>query len=116
MGVLRWVSAAGLVSVVLAAAACSSSNPTTNNNTTTSSTNKATSNATPLKVGMVYEKTGIYSVYAEQYQQGFDIGLDYATGGTGKVDGHPVDVTWDDDADSATTAVTDFKSLVGAGY
>jgi branched-chain amino acid transport system substrate-binding protein len=25
-------------------------------------------------------------------------------------------VTWDDDADSATTAVTDFKSLVGAGY
>jgi len=118
MGVLRWVSAAGFVSVVLAAAACSSSNPTTNNNIKTSSTSSttATSNATPLKVGMVYEKTGIYSVYAEQYQQGFDIGLDYATGGTGKVDGHPVDVTWDDDADSATTAVTDFKSLVGAGY
>jgi branched-chain amino acid transport system substrate-binding protein len=114
MGVLRWVSAAGIVSVVLAAAACSSSNPTTNNTTKTTTT--TTSNATPLKVGMVYEKTGIYSVYAEQYQQGFDIGLDYATGGTGKVDGHPVDVTWDDDADSATTAVTDFKSLVGAGY
>ena len=30
--------------------------------------------------------------------------------------GHPVDVTVDDDGDSATTAVTDFKSLVGAGY
>jgi branched-chain amino acid transport system substrate-binding protein len=65
---------------------------------------------------MVYEKTGIYSAYAQEYQQGFNIGLDYATHGTGKVDGHQVDVTWNDDADSATTAVTDFKSLVGAGY
>jgi len=65
---------------------------------------------------MVYEKTGIYAPYALEYQQGFTIGLNYATGGTDAVDGHPVDVTWDDDADSATTAVTDFKSLVGAGY
>ncbi|HTW10078.1 MAG TPA: substrate-binding domain-containing protein [Acidimicrobiales bacterium] len=71
---------------------------------------------TPVMVGMVYEKTGIFSVYAEEYYQGFQIGLDYATHGTGAVDGHHVDVTWDDDADSATTAVTDFKSLVGAGY
>lgn len=71
--------------------------------------------ASPVDVGMVYEKTGIFSVYAQQYYQGFNIGLQYATGGTGKVNGHPVDVTWDDDADSATTAVTDFKSLVGAG-
>ncbi|MGD0602545.1 MAG: substrate-binding domain-containing protein [Streptosporangiaceae bacterium] len=55
------------------------------------------------------------SAYALEYQQGFTVGLAYATGGSGKVNGHPVDVTWDDDADSATTAVTDFKSLVGSG-
>lgn len=77
-------------------------------------TTNATS-ASPVDVGMVYEKTGIYSVYAQEYYQGFNIGLDYATNGSDKVNGHPVDVTWDDDADSATTAVTDFKSLVGAG-
>jgi branched-chain amino acid transport system substrate-binding protein len=64
---------------------------------------------------MVYEKTGIYAPYAQEYQQGFTIGLSYATNGTGKVNGQPINVTWDDDADSATTAVTDFKSLVGAG-
>jgi branched-chain amino acid transport system substrate-binding protein len=64
---------------------------------------------------MVYEKTGIYSSYAQEYQQGFTIGLSYATNGTDKVNGQPINVTWDDDADSATTAVTDFKSLVGAG-
>lgn len=72
--------------------------------------------APAVKVGIIYEKTGIFSVYANEYQQGFEIGLDYATKNTGQVDGHPIQVTWDDDADNATTAVTDFKSLVGAGY
>jgi branched-chain amino acid transport system substrate-binding protein len=72
--------------------------------------------AAPVKVGVVYEKTGLFSIYATEYQQGFEVGLDYATNGTGQVDGHRVQVTWDDDADNATTAVTDFKSLVGGGY
>lgn len=76
---------------------------------------RASQAGAPVKVGMVYEKTGIYAPYATEYQQGFEVGLKYATQGSGKVNGHPVDVTWDDDADSATTAVTDFKSLVGAG-
>jgi branched-chain amino acid transport system substrate-binding protein len=97
----------GLAVIALAAAACGSSS---------TAAGGGVSGSAPVKVGMVYEKTGIYSAYALEYQQGFNIGLDYATHGTGKVDGHKVDVTWDDDADSATTAVTDFKSLVGAGY
>ena len=73
-------------------------------------------NTAPVKVGMVYEKTGIFAPYAQEYQQGFQIGLSYATHGTGKVNGHRVQVTWSDDADSASTAVTDFKSFVGSGY
>jgi branched-chain amino acid transport system substrate-binding protein len=110
MGTIRkrtW-SAAGLALVALAAAACGSS--------ATAGSGSSASGSASVKVGMVYEKTGIYSAYALEYQQGFTIGLDYATHGTGKVDGHKVAVTWDDDADSATTAVTDFKSMVGAGY
>jgi branched-chain amino acid transport system substrate-binding protein len=107
--------AAGIAAVALAVAACASSSSSSASGTgATGAANSAS--GTPVKVGMVYEKTGIYSVYAQEYQQGFQIGLDYATKGTGAVDGHPVQVTWDDDADSATTAVTDFKSLVGAGY
>lgn len=82
----------------------------------TASAQLSSHSAAPVKVGMVWEKTGIYSVYAAEYQEGFKIGLDYATHGTGRVDGHKVKVTWDDDADNPTTAVTDFKSLVGAGY
>lgn len=82
----------------------------------TASAAAARRDTAPVKVGMVYEQTGIYSIYATEYRQGFEIGLDYATHGTGKVNGHRVAVTWDNDADSATTAVTDFKSFVGAGY
>jgi branched-chain amino acid transport system substrate-binding protein len=100
---------AGTLAVALGAAACSSSS-------TSGSAAAPTNGSAPVKVGIVYEKTGIYSTYATEYRQGFEIGMDYVTHGTGKIDGHPVDVTWDDDADSATTAVTDFKSLVGAGY
>lgn len=97
-------ASAGLALVALAAAACGTSSAAGGGGTA------------PVKVGMIYEKTGIYSVYEQEYRQGFTIGLDYATHGTGRAGGHQVDVTWEDDADSATTAVTDFKSLVGAGY
>jgi branched-chain amino acid transport system substrate-binding protein len=108
---------AGVATIALAVAACSSSSSATSSSSGTStSSGTSASSGTPVKVGMIYEKTGIYSAYAQEYQQGFTIGLDYATNGTGKVNGHPVDVTWNDDADSATTAVTDFKSLAGAGY
>jgi len=102
----RTALSAGLALIALGAAACGSS---------AAAGGSSTAGAAPVKVGMVYEKTGIYSAYAQEYQQGFTIGLAYATHGTGRVNGHQVDVTWDDDADSATTAVTDFKSLVGAG-
>jgi branched-chain amino acid transport system substrate-binding protein len=98
-------AAAGLAFVALAAAACG-----------TSSSAGGSGGDAPVKVGMIYEATGIYSVYEQEWRQGFTIGLDYATHDTGKAGAHKVDVTWDNDADNATTAVTDFKSLVGAGY
>lgn len=103
---------AGLAAIVLAATACANASQEAAAN----GTGGSSGGHSPYKIGMVYEKTGIYSAYAQEYRQGFQIGLDFATKGTDKVNGHPVDVTWDDDADSATTAVTDFKSLAGAGY
>jgi branched-chain amino acid transport system substrate-binding protein len=107
---------AAATGIALLVAACGSAATSSTSSSPTTSASAASASGTPVKVGMVYEKTGIYSAYAQEYQQGFQIGLSYATGGTGKANGHPVDVTWDDDADNATTAVTDFKSLVGAGY
>ncbi len=71
--------------------------------------------ASPYKVCQIYELTGIYNAYEVEFYQGFTIGMRYATAGTDAVNGHPVQVQWNDDDDSATTAVTDFKSCVGAG-
>ncbi len=72
--------------------------------------------AAPYKLGIVTEKTGIYSAYVQEWLQGMQIGLQYATRGTMKVNGHPIKLTIDDNQDNPTTAATDFKSLVGAGY
>jgi branched-chain amino acid transport system substrate-binding protein len=115
---IRQLAIAASVALLVTACGTSATSSTTSSSTSSaaSKAQAAAATGTPVKVGMVYEKTGIFAAYAQQYQQGFEIGLSYATGGTGKVNGHPVDVTWDDDADNATTAVTDFKSLVGAGY
>ena len=72
--------------------------------------------AAPYKVGIVTEQTGIYSAYITEWMQGMRIGLSYATKGTNKVNGHRVKINVEDDADNPTTAATDFKGMVGAGY
>ena len=69
-----------------------------------------------IKVGMILEQTGIYSAYETEWRQGFNIGLKYATNGTDKVNGQKLNINWEDDADNPTTAVSDFKAYVGAGY
>jgi branched-chain amino acid transport system substrate-binding protein len=72
--------------------------------------------AAPVKIGIVTEKTGIYSAYIAEWLQGMNIGLDWATKGTNKVNGHQIKLNIQDDQDNPTTAASDFKSLVGAGY
>ena len=98
---VRW----GVVPVALATAAFS---------LTLGVTSGAAKNA-PVKVGIVTEKTGIFSAYAEEWLQGVHVGLAYATHGTGQVNGHRIALSVVDDADNPTTAATDFKSFVGAG-
>ena len=72
--------------------------------------------AAAVKVGIVTEKTGIFAAYTTEWLQGVQLGLAYATKGTNTVNGHKIRLTTVDDADSPTTAATDFKSFVGAGY
>jgi branched-chain amino acid transport system substrate-binding protein len=69
----------------------------------------------PVKVGLVYSRTGPLAAYGKQYIEGFRAGLDYATKGTGKVDGHPIEITERDDAGDASKAVAAGKDLIGKG-
>lgn len=69
----------------------------------------------PISVGLIYSKTGALAGYGEQYYEGFQAGLAYATHGTGKVDGRAVDVTVRDDTGDPAKAVAAAKELIGSG-
>ena len=70
----------------------------------------------PVKVGLVTSKTGPLASYGQQYLEGFKVGLDYATDGTGEVGGRKVEITERDDAGDPAKAVSATKDLIGQGY
>lgn len=70
----------------------------------------------PVDVGMITSATGPLAAYGAAYTAGFEAGLDYATDGTGTVDGRELNLTWLDDQGNADTAVTQAKDLIGQGY
>ena len=72
--------------------------------------------SSPVQVGLVYSKTGPLAAYGAEYLQGFTAGLDYATDGTGKVDGHTIEVAEHDDAGDPAKAVSAATDLIGQGY
>jgi branched-chain amino acid transport system substrate-binding protein len=72
--------------------------------------------AAPVKVGLVYAKSGALASYGKQYLEGFKAGLDYATKGSNKVGKRAVEVTEVDDAGDPAKAVAGGKDLIGKGY
>lgn len=69
------------------------------------------SSSKPITIGVVTTLTGALAPYGQEWQRGFKIGLEYATNGTDKVDGHKLNVVWKDDNNQPNQAVTDAKSL-----
>jgi branched-chain amino acid transport system substrate-binding protein len=76
----------------------------------------STSASHTIKVGIVYSRTGAFASYGAEYLAGLRLGLNYATGGTGKVNGHTVEFTLVDDGTDAAKAVSAAKDLIGKGY
>jgi branched-chain amino acid transport system substrate-binding protein len=70
----------------------------------------------PIKVGIVYSKTGLLSAYGAEYTEGLRYGLQYATNGTGKVNGRSIQLTLVDDAGDPAKAISAGKDLIGQGY
>ncbi|GAA2012554.1 substrate-binding domain-containing protein [Microbacterium ulmi] len=68
-----------------------------------------------ITVGIITSETGPLAGYGKQYLDGFKAGLDYATDGTGEVDGTKITVEYKDDAGDPDKAVTVAKELIGAG-
>jgi branched-chain amino acid transport system substrate-binding protein len=72
--------------------------------------------AATIKVGIIYSRTGLLGPYGAEYLSGLRWGLNYATGGTGKVNGNDVEFTLVDDGGDPAKAVTAAKDLIGQGY
>lgn len=69
-----------------------------------------------VKVGIIYSETGPLAAYGEQYKAGLEAGIDYATDGTGEVDGTTIEITYRDDTGNADTAVAAARDLIGQDY
>ncbi|MFJ2020714.1 MULTISPECIES: substrate-binding domain-containing protein [Streptomyces] len=82
----------------------------------TASSGSGSKASAPVKVGLVYSRSGLLAAYGKQYEEGFKAGLAYATHGTNKAGGHPIEVTEQDDAGDPAKAVAATKTLVGKGY
>ena len=68
-----------------------------------------------VEVGMITSLTGPLAAYGATYQQGFEAGLDYATGGTGEIDGVDLTIEWVDDQGNPDTAVQHARTMIGEG-
>jgi branched-chain amino acid transport system substrate-binding protein len=71
--------------------------------------------ASSVKVGIIYSRTGLLAAYGAEYVEGLRLGLDYATKGTGTVGGKKVELTMIDDAGDPAKAVSAAKDLIGQG-
>lgn len=98
---------AGVVAAALALTACAP---------TTTAPQASEDGAVAVDVGMLTSITGPLAAYGEAYQQGFEAGLDYATDGTGEIDGVELTIEWVDDQGNPDTAVTQAKDLIGRGF
>ena len=68
-----------------------------------------------VTVGIVTSESGPLAGYGKQYLDAFKAGLDYATDGTGEIDGTTINVEYKDDAGDPDKAVTVVKELIGEG-
>jgi branched-chain amino acid transport system substrate-binding protein len=74
--------------------------------------------ADPVKVGVIYSRTGFLSAYGAEYVQGLRLGLEYATKGTNTVNGHKIELRLVDDGSGVdpAKAPSAAKDLIGQGY
>lgn len=68
------------------------------------------------KVGIIYSETGALAAYGAQFRAGLEAGVDYATDGTGEINGTTIELTYRDDAGNPDTAIAAARDLIGQDY
>lgn len=120
LGRLGVVSA--LIMMLMFTAACSSSGgnketaaePQTEQKTEgkDSAVKDAGGNGKTIKIGVLASLSGALESYGKQTTRGFELGVDYATGGTREVDGHKIEFVFEDTETKPDVAVKKATKLL----
>ena len=102
----RWQKIVGILAVVAVVASVGAS----------AQAARTTKKADPIKIGIIYSKTGAFAAYGAEYIQGLRYGLAYATKGTNAVNGQKIELTIVDDGTDPVKGVSAAKDLIGKGY
>jgi branched-chain amino acid transport system substrate-binding protein len=70
----------------------------------------------PIDIGIITSTSGPLATYGEAYLAGLEAGFDYATDGTGVVNGSELNITIQDDGGDTDKAVGQARDLIGQGY
>jgi len=65
-----------------------------------------------IKIGVLASLTGALESYGKQTQRGFDLGIDYATGGTMEVNGKKIEIVYEDTETKPEVAVQKATKLL----
>lgn len=106
----KFLLTAAITSCALVLGACA---PSTSGNG--NAENEGGAATTKVTVGVITSSSGPLASYGEQYLDGFNAGLDYATNGTNKVGETEIIIEEKDDAGDADKAVTAAKEMIGQG-
>ncbi len=80
-----------------------------------SSEASAEADGEPIRVGIITSTSGALQSYGDQYLAGLEAGLDWATDGTGAVNGRPIEFEILDDGGVPENAISQATDLVGQG-
>jgi len=86
---------------------------TTSADETTTTADDATGD--PIRIGIITSTSGALQTYGQQYLDGLEAGLAYATDGSNAVDGRPVEFVISDDGGDPEAAISQATTLVGDG-
>jgi len=65
-----------------------------------------------LKIGVLTDHSGALAIYGFEQTQGFELGIEYATGGTNEVAGRPIEIVVRDNGGDIDTALADARELI----
>jgi branched-chain amino acid transport system substrate-binding protein len=71
-----------------------------------------TASPTPIKIGVITDRSGAYASYGEMEVNGLNLGIDYATNGTFKVLGRDIQIIVQDNVGNPSQAVSEATKLI----